>query len=76
MSLAFKAQGIAVAAVLQIVYLPVTAIVLARVYARTRVEGADLEACFAQNLHGSAAAGAGSHHKHVVEVVGQRRSPR
>src|SRR3984893_5547569 len=67
-----QAQRIAIAAILQVVYLPVTTIVILWVCTRPRVNGADLETCFAQNLHGCAAAGASSHHNRVVHFGVQK----
>ena len=48
MRLTLQSQWIPVASILQIVHLAVTTIVLARVHARARVDGADFETCFAE----------------------------
>ena len=73
--LAFETPGIAVSSKLEVVNLPVLPIILCGIGARTRVDGAHLQACFAQDLHGSTAACAGSYHNCVIDSCRQTSPP-
>jgi hypothetical protein len=63
--LALQPQRIAISAELQVVDLPMTAIVLGRVDTLSGVQRAHLKAGLTQDLHGCAAASTRSHHDRV-----------
>jgi len=69
--LAFEAQWIAETAVFQLPYLAMLPVILAGIGARSGVESAYLQSCFAQELHRRAAACAGAYHDHIKDFVGQ-----
>ena len=73
MSLILEAQGVAIAAILQVIHLAMIAIVLIGIGARSGVESTNLESRFAENLHGRAAPGAGPNHDHIVPIIRQER---